>query len=146
MSPVTPPDVYRAGIYSFLSRRLHRAPDPSLPLWSCHSDPGSVAAGTEPTTLILALLLVLLVKMESPHLLSFLQKTCCLPRPMTLVIVFVRIGRSFLFIFCTQQREEWPGCLSPLWLLIKFIQLEVVIPGLNSSQPPQPLPCMHRRW
>ena len=44
------------------------------------------------------------------------------------------MGGAFLFIFCTQLGEGWPGGLSPLWLLIKFIQLEVVRPGLDSSQ------------
>ena len=53
---------------------------------------------------------------------------------MTLVTVFVRVGGAFLFIFCTQLGEVWPGDLRPLWLLIKFIQLEVVRPGLDSSQ------------
>ena len=53
---------------------------------------------------------------------------------MTLVTVFVRMRGAFLFIFCTQLGEVWPGGLSPLWLLIKFIQLEVVRPGLDSSQ------------
>lgn len=47
-------------------------------------------------------------------------QTHCRPRPKSLGIVFVRMGGSFLFMFCAQLGWVWPVCLSPPWLLIKL--------------------------
>lgn len=138
MSPVTPPMFaswdLQLSLAAFAQSTWSQLTPLILSLWSWQCCCWHRAYHSD-----LALLLVPLVKMESPHLLSFLQSLLCFQGLWPLLLFLWGSGDlSFLFLY--SAGKEWPGCLEALCGCWSSSFSWVVIPGLDSSQPPNPCP------